>query len=75
MYDFYFMQDGKGRIEQSFKMSHSLTLSMHYRSVRNTRVGDKAKSDNIIANTYRLDWILDTTKLILLLIVVPISYQ
>ena len=75
MYDFYFMQDGKGRIEQSFKMSHSLTLSMHYRSVRNTRVGDKAKSDNIIANTYRLDWILDTTKLILLLIVVAVSYQ
>ena len=75
MYDFYFMQDGKGRIEQSFKMSHSLTLSMHYRSVRNTRVGDKAKSDNIIANTYRLDWILDTTKLISLLIVVAVSYQ
>ena len=75
MYDFYFMQDGKGRIEQSFKMmSHSLILSMHYRSVRNTRVGDKAKSDNIIANTYRLDWILDT-KLILLLIVVAVSYQ
>ena len=49
-----------------------MTLSMHYRSVRNTRVGDKAKSDNIIANTYRLDWILDT-KLILLLIVVAVS--